>query len=288
MRIAKIVWLILAGSAIGLSIIGLPLYYTQLSHPCKFHVATCSEQLIPTAAEFALLKTQGWSPEQYALVYLGFRTIQSLITIAIGLVIFSRKSNDRGTLIISLALILFSTGDGRLAVGAAYPALTVPIQLLDYLATVSLGLMLITFPDGRVVPRVMWLVIAYWCAFFFADYLNLFEKNGEIAFVLSATAWIGLLLTSVAAQVYRYFRVSTRNQRQQTKWVVFGWTVMLVLFMVFAVSRISDSTLSNGVSIERVWFLFLVNLITLILPISIGIAILRRNCGISMSSFAAR
>jgi hypothetical protein len=36
---------------------------------------------------------------------------------------------------------------------------------------------------------------------------------------------IGLLVAAVMAQAYRYWRVSTRLQRQQTKWVVLGLTV---------------------------------------------------------------
>ena len=37
------------------------------------------------------------------------------------------------------------------------------------------------------------------------------------------------LLTAVAAQIYRYRRVSTPRERQQTKWVVFGFVLAILL-----------------------------------------------------------
>ncbi|MCC7161869.1 MAG: hypothetical protein IT331_05225 [Anaerolineae bacterium] len=161
-KIARIVWVILAGLAIGLSVIGMPVYYAQLQGPCVSDAATCSEMLIPTTAELAALQAQGWSPQQYALMYTIVRSLQILVWVVIGLLIFVRKPNDRGALIISLALILSQTSDGRLAIGDAYPALNLPIQFLDYVASISLAFLLITFPDGRVVPRVMWIMIVYW------------------------------------------------------------------------------------------------------------------------------
>jgi hypothetical protein len=45
--------------------------------------------------------------------------------------------------------------------------------------------------------------------------------------VCALLSLIGFFLSLVAAQIYRYFRVSTRVQRQQTKWVVFGVSVSI-------------------------------------------------------------
>jgi hypothetical protein len=122
----------------------------------------------------------------------------------------------------------------------------------------------------------MWSMLAYWVALFIdGSYLHLLDSNRQLSYVLSAVAWIGILVTGVAAQVYRYFRVSTRAQRQQTKWVVLGWFIFLVGFLLAAVPNLSDPTLSQGVTLRRTFFLVILNLLTLILAGSIGIAILR-------------
>ncbi|MCC7163002.1 MAG: hypothetical protein IT331_10950 [Anaerolineae bacterium] len=105
--------------------------------------------------------------------------------------------------------------------------------------------------------------------------LQVFDENSQLTFVLSAIGWIGLLATGMAAQAYRYFFVSTSTQRQQTKWVVLGWGLFLLLFFAIALPRISDPSTSEGVSLERIGFLLTVNGLILLLPISIGVAILR-------------
>lgn len=275
-RIAKIVWAILVGLAIGLSAIGLPVYYTQLQGPCAFDARTCNQMTIPTTAELAQLQAQGWSAQQYALTVVGLRTLQILVFVIIGLLIFARKSNDRGAIIISLGLILFATFDGPQALAMAYPALQFPITIFNFLASVSLPFLLVAFPDGRVVPRVMWVMIAYWAAMFFeSSFLHLFEPESDLTFIISAIGWLGLLVTGVAAQVYRYFRVSTRTQRQQTKWVVLGWTLFLVLFLAYGLPQLGDARLTEGVSLRRVAFLLTIQSIVLLLPLSIGVAILR-------------
>ncbi len=276
LRIAKMVWVILVGLAIGLSVIGLPLYYQQLQGPCAFDARTCSEMVIPTTAELAQLQGQGWSAQQYALVVVGFRTLQTLVFVIVGLLIFARKSNDRGALVISLGLILFAPTDGPKALAVAYPALEMPITIFNFVASLSLPFLLVGFPDGRIVPRVMWVVIVYWTAMFFqSSFLHLWDQDSTFSFVVSAIGWLGLLVTGVAAQVYRYFRVSTPTQRLQTKWVVLGWTLFLILFLAFALPQIQDTRLTEGVSLQRVAFLTIIQAITLLFPISIGIAILR-------------
>ncbi len=79
-----------------------------------------------------------------------------------------------------------------------------------------------------------------------------------------------LILTAVVAQVYRYLRVSTPGQRQQTKWVMFGFVFVIVGFISLFIVRA-----------DRFFLLFLfngnsfVNMIFLLIPSSIAIAVLR-------------
>src|SRR5205814_10115286 len=90
-------------------------------------------------------------------------------------------------------------------------------------------------PPGRFVPRwTRWLSIGVflcwsfkyvWPPFPFHPYPNPIFTNS--AFYLFVEAMI-------IAQVYRYLRVSSSAQRQQTKWVVFGVSVSVGGYLLFA------------------------------------------------------
>jgi hypothetical protein len=96
-------------------------------------------------------------------------------------------------------------------------------------------------------------------------------------------AWIPGLLNIltfgavISSQIYRYLRVSTRIERQQTKWVVFGIIIALTgTFVIFPILTFIFPTL-NQLNIPSSLILGLISypLVLLSLPITIGIAILR-------------
>jgi len=84
-----------------------------------------------------------------------------------------------------------------------------------------------------------------------------------------------LLISLVVVQVYRYRRVSTSLQRQQTKWVVYGIAVEIIGFIAsMLLSVFFGSNMQPGTSL---YFIenTAISLFLLCIPISIGIAILR-------------
>jgi hypothetical protein len=83
----------------------------------------------------------------------------------------------------------------------------------------------------------------------------------------------------VYAQVYRYRRVSTPVERQQTKWIVFGATVALLGFLLLGVLlsaflRLFIPLQSLGL-LPTVIVITSIYLLLLLIPLSIAIAILR-------------
>jgi len=94
--------------------------------------------------------------------------------------------------------------------------------------------------------------------------------------LLGGPIFIGLIGSMVLAQVYRYQRVSSPVERQQTRWVVFGVAVALVGFtMILTLEATLVSSLeSTGPVGEMVAGTVVYGLILLI-PLSIGVAILR-------------
>ena len=113
---------------------------------------------------------------------------------------------------------------------------TEPVRANLHLAvTLTFALTLVwlfyLFPDGRFTPRwtvvpaaALALNVAY--AFFVARSI---ESTGAWQ---DALVFGVLLLTIVAAQVYRYRRASGPGPREETKWLLAGLGVSLVTFLV--------------------------------------------------------
>jgi hypothetical protein len=85
---------------------------------------------------------------------------------------------------------------------------------------------------------------------------------------------ISALISLVIAQVYRYRRVSTPTQRQQTKWVVYSLAVTIVTIILGIPVLIVSALVQNGSLFSSVANI-VANALLILLPISFGVAILR-------------
>lgn len=130
------------------------------------------------------------------------------------------------------------------------------------------------FPDGRFVPRWTWVLAV----------AALVEQAAEKFYAGSEDNWplvwqvlpfFGLLIPAVIAQMYRYQRVSTPVQRQQTRWVVFGVAVgfsgFLGLILLFVVlwPDLQRSLVANLAGLVLLYGFFL------LIPPSLAMAVLR-------------
>lgn len=100
-------------------------------------------------------------------------------------------------------------------------------------------ILLAIFPDGRFVPRwTRWLLpitlllapISATLTYFNRHSLS--EQFPDPLIIGAYAGWVLIVLALVRGQIYRYRNVSTRRQRQQTKWVVYGFLVMIGLFAI--------------------------------------------------------
>src|SRR3989442_3102907 len=105
----------------------------------------------------------------------------------------------------------------------------VPANLLNSLTWNVLFLVGCLFPNGRFVPRwTRWVAVIWlWCP------LYLFFALFPLFIVLSNIVWFGGLACLVVALIYRYRVISTPMQRQQTRWIVFGWSAIFLLTIVW-------------------------------------------------------
>ena len=274
---ARVGWVALTALVLILDIVMLPRFVEALQTPCAPGLHCF--YLRPTAYDQRLLQQSGLSVSFMATYQAAGNVITVIIYCAIAAIIVWRRSSDRMALFCAYTLVLFG--------GASYTSI-----LQDTLAVQSslgqwlTGLLLIPgetgfiiffflFPNSRFVPRWSRLAIpialAYWIYNYFGGHIY------YQTFDWTTVAFFAFLLTPVAAQIYRYRRVSTPVERQQTKWVVFGFAIAMVGFAAFITGGnlllpeevIASSVISTFVA-QTVFMLLL-----LLIPLSIALAILR-------------
>jgi hypothetical protein len=88
--------------------------------------------------------------------------------------------------------------------------------------------------------------------------------------------FLGIVVSLVCSQVYRYRKVSSPAQRQQTKWVAFGTT--LGVAATFPLQGPVDLSLVGGDTPLTLLFLKVgFALSFMLIPLSIGVAVLRSH-----------
>jgi signal transduction histidine kinase len=185
-------------------------------------------------------------------------------------------------LLTSLALLTFGTATFVFtleALATRHPSLGLTVDFLHLLGAASFSLFLYLFPDGRFVPRWTRWVALVWIAWQAARYVFPdWHLNPEAWYLwTSAVVWLVALGTVVYAQAHRYRRVSNSAQRQQIKWVVLGIVSALSVFIVTSLALVAFApvpTSSRSLAALLVGYA-LVYAAMLIIPLSIGIAVLR-------------
>jgi hypothetical protein len=92
--------------------------------------------------------------------------------------------------------------------------------------------------------------------------------------------WLNLLVTLalyggiILSQIYRYRRVSTPVQRQQTKWVILGVAVAIGLIIGLLVIGLLIPSIDNTIFYNVLWYI-IYPIALLLIPLSIGFSILR-------------
>ena len=150
---------------------------------------------------------------------------------------------------------------------------------MNFLGQVSLGVFFLLFPNGRLVPRWMGLILLL--VILRCNSSAIFPSTRHLSMRIGqggSTCWCPLVVFGaiIYSQIYRYRRVSTPVQRQQTKWIILGVAVAIgVVIGILAIAVLIpsiDCTKSFGVTllVLIIWPVAL-----LLIPLSIGFSILR-------------
>ncbi len=279
LTMARVTWLTVALIAIAAIISAIPPYYDELRTVCGDLPNSHCDYWQLTPGNVRSLERLGLSIDDYAAFTLSGHLLSSLVFFAVGALIIWHKSDEwMGLFASALLIVIGSFGISDTMVSALvseHPEwrwLTAPLGLAQWPA---LGVFLLSFPDGRFVPRWSRLMVLLWVAqvgFFVLPPPYNFDNWPP---ALAATE---LLLTyggTLAVQAYRYRRLSDKVVRQQTKWLVFG--VSAALLLVFAYNSLPSLIPALGMpdSPYQLAGASFTMLFFTSIPVSVGIAVLR-------------
>ena len=285
--LGRMVWVAVAITALAIILFSIPSSFEHYQSVCSAASEVCSEHAVgqPTPEGVRALREMGLSVRSYALFYVVVEKIFQLVWFAVGAIIFFRRSEDRMALLVSLFLVSF--GPVSVIPTAAYtlissqPAWWLPVRGVEIVGEVCSAWFFFLFPGGRFAPRwTLWLAVAF-IAFDLSSilfpelYSELYSRSPALETV-SYLVFLGTVVSVVWLQVYRYRRVSSETQRQQTKWVVFGLT--LGIAGTFPLQLPVDLSLVGGDTPLTLLLLKMGFALSLMLiPLSIGVAVLRSH-----------
>ena len=273
---ARVVWIVLVTFVLGFFVIGLPEYVDRL-YTVGNNLVYVPWQLSPEGLQ--ALQNTGISLSFYAPVVLALSSAIMLVWVVVGAVIFWRKSDDWMALLVAFVLVNWglSTFAAAVTFSPGNGASQVAVEAVGFLLNASLILFFFLFPDGRFVPSwTCWLAIVGIALAGGDQFLpanSPWNPNNWPA-PFSSLLLLLLFLSIAGAQMYRYRRVANSIQREQIKWVVFALTIVVI---GMGGDVIVEDLLKPHLPVLLTQFLGPViwNLVPVLIPISIGIAILR-------------
>lgn len=231
--LARVLW-------VGAVLINLVSYVSGI--PTAYaNASSLSEGTLARLAELGLAPN---FPATYLIV---LDSIMLAIFGFVALTIFKRRSDEPNAMVAS-AMLIFT------AMLYTAPGYEARAPLFMVAAGAALGetlqvAFLLMFPDGRFCPRWSWLLLGpmllwrfYIWNFVYLPQLGGMGQVGELyPYTLPPEPLdLALLLLvytfAVGAQIYRYRRTSSVVQRQQTKWMVWGVTVTMLVVGTYTIA----------------------------------------------------
>jgi hypothetical protein len=277
---ARVTWVMVALVALAIVFFSVPALLAQFTTHCQEAAAVCLERGQFTPEYARAFREVGISPRSYAIFLVGVDVFSRLVWFAVGALIFIRRSGDRMALLVAFFLVAFGTAtfasDGVAALASSNPAWWIPGTGMQVLGEVGAVMFFLLFPGGTFAPRwTRWLALAFLCyqipGYFFPNLYSFLKPD-----YVEGLVFMSLVFGMVASQVYRYRRVSSPRQRRQTKWVIAGSAVAICALFALLTPLFFYPPALGGLSPFVLSLVSaLVPLIMLLIPLSIGVAVLR-------------
>jgi hypothetical protein len=281
--LARAAWVALAIAALAIIVFSVPSNFEHYRSVCTAPSEVCSERAVgqPTPDGVQALRDVGLSVRSYALLNVVIDKVGDLVWFAVGALIFLRRSDDRMALLVAALLVSFGpvTVDPTAAntLISSQPAWWLPVRSVEIVGNVCGLLFFFLFPGGRFAPRwTRWLAVAF-IAFdlYRILFAGLYSRSPALETV-SYLVFLGMVVSITWSLVYRYRRISSPEQRRQTRWVVFGTTLGVAGTFPFQLPV--DLSLVGGDTPLTLLFLKVgFALSFMLIPLSIGVAVFRSH-----------
>ncbi|HEX6478050.1 MAG TPA: hypothetical protein VF043_04330 [Ktedonobacteraceae bacterium] len=283
--VARAVWIVLVIFTLGLFFIS---FATYAPRPGRSNALLQSYLLHPDTSVngyIAFGAHLGALVGEYNTANIILIGLASLSWIVVGCVIFWRKSDDWMALLVALALVLFGVAFSPplatlYVLAGTHSVWRLLITSISVIAYGCMGLFFCLFPNGRFVPRwACWLALVnlvYQVPFIVPLNSPLsFEQWPPLFFAVLEVSFVVMLLF---VQLYRYRCFSNSIQRKQTRWVVFGMVITLIGYAALFAPPLFAPLLAQPGLPKQIFTLIsqaLLPLVLLMLPLTVGIAMLR-------------
>lgn len=231
-----LLWLLVLVLVVGANIIAAPIGYQSAVHLEDLPV----EQRDGFLRALASLHLD---PVNVAWYWIIIGAIMNVISLIMGWLLV-RRGQPAG-LATYLAIVMLALAAAQYPPGIAEmfpgrPVLQVAVLLLTLIGVSGLFILPLVFPDGRFVPRWTVFIVPYLLGSFALLWKNPGFLESPVTDTISTIALAGML---VGAPIYRYRRVSTPEQRRQTRWVMLGFVIGIpAFFLGDAMMRNIDDT----------------------------------------------
>jgi hypothetical protein len=215
------------------------------------------------------------APSSYITYNVVLALLQSLVSLGVGIFIFWRKSNEPIALVASFFLVSIGFSPFFPFTTMTYPLQVIFVNIYIVCIFSALGYFLMTFPDGRLVPRWSWLLLVLWTL---RTIFYLIPAPYTITLWPPAFNAIDEVVSyggTIVLMIYRYVRVMSPLQQQQAKWLLFGFGGMFVLIIVYDLIEYLVPGMGAPDSLYQLANGMIGVLTFLLLPLSVGISILR-------------
>jgi signal transduction histidine kinase len=272
--LARGVWLALVILTLTIFFASLPVYVALLQTPCAGSACWYS-QLSP--GQVGALKGMGLSPGDYAAYTVALTLASVVVYLVVSTLIIWRRPDDRMALLVALMLVMFGPLVVTFNVSASPSHWRVPNECLTILALSLFVLVFLLFPSGQFVPHWMrWTPVLFLAGLVPTAFVAPSLPNTLVEQLILLVG-LGELAILVVVQLYRYRRVSSPLQRQQTKWVVFGFAVPVTVDVLGNVPYVIFPELAGPGSLYPLAHNVVVPFLPLFIPLSFGFAMLRHR-----------
>jgi hypothetical protein len=283
--VVRAAWVICALLTVLVMVASVPLLFERFSSVCQLPAGICLERSEVPAEALNELRGAGISLGTYAAFTIGIEVLCKVVWISVAALLFVFRSRDRMALLVSFFLLTFGTAtlltNGTEVLAAEHPAWWVVARGLQVTGEVFSVLFLLTFPDGRFVPR--WTPIVAVVFLLFQIPGDLFPAGPAVGprflnaavNTVGAFVFFGSVATMLASQVYRYRRVSGPEQRRQTRWAVFGTTLAIATLIAAygSIFLLTEDPADSAFLVLAVGSM--IPLIMLLIPLSLFVAVFR-------------